>query len=235
MRERILELLRSVQELRTGIDIVTLGLIGGVSEENGVVTISVEPGDRDRTEVEAIVGSIKTRLAGDRPIRVTVAGDRPIPSPDLSKLARPGIAPGAGYREEGPPPLPGPTGSDQYTGEIPVFQWEIRPDDPALTGGETEIDMDGWEYRMWWKVHPSELVYACIEAVHAQAEDERPEARAHPIGRNAAVMLVYDPRRRGVVAVHGIARDFRPFVEAFRRGCPACASTSREKTGNSSE
>lgn len=153
-----------------------------------------------------------------------------LPLLPLQPSARPGIAPGAGYREEGPEPLPGPGGSAELGAALPVLQWEIRPDDPALPGGEAEIDMDGWEYRMWWKIHPEELVYACIEAVHAEAEDERPGERRHPIGRNAVVMLVYDLRRRGVVSVHGVARDFRPFVEALRRGCAACSSPSAAGT-----
>ncbi len=29
----------------------------------------------------------------------------------------------------------------------------------------------------------------------------------------------YDRRRQAVIAVYGTARDFRPFIEAFRIGC----------------
>ena len=43
-------------------------------------------------------------------------------------------------------------------------------------------------------------------------------ARLHPVGRTEAVNLVYDATRGAVVAIYGTVRDFRPFVEAFRRG-----------------
>ena len=43
-------------------------------------------------------------------------------------------------------------------------------------------------------------------------------ARSHPVGRSDAVNLVYDMDREAVVAVYGTVRDFRPFVDAFRRG-----------------
>ncbi len=38
------------------------------------------------------------------------------------------------------------------------------------------------------------------------------------MGRSEAVNLVYDMDREAVVAVYGTVRDFRPFVDAFRRG-----------------
>ncbi len=38
------------------------------------------------------------------------------------------------------------------------------------------------------------------------------------MGRAIAVNLVYDPRRTAIIAIYGTARDFRPFVEAFRQG-----------------
>jgi len=43
------------------------------------------------------------------------------------------------------------------------------------------------------------------------------EARPNPAGRTEGVNLVYDRRRAGVVAIYGTVKDFRPFVEAFRR------------------
>jgi hypothetical protein len=38
-----------------------------------------------------------------------------------------------------------------------------------------------------------------------------------PAGRTEAVKLVYDRKRAGIVAIYGTVKDFRPFVEAFRR------------------
>lgn len=217
MKEQVIEKLRSIHEPKTGRDIVSLGIVRDVSVTADRVTVTLAPESRDPAQMETIMSAIRSGLATEDPVRDV----RVVMEP-----ARPGIAPEAGYREEGPEPLPGPASTAEFVAALPVIQWEIRPDDPALAGGETEIDLDGWEYRMWWKIHPAELIYACIEAVHAQDEDERPGARRHPIGRNAAVMLVYDQRRHAVIAVHGLARDFRPFIEAFHRGCPALKSPS---------
>lgn len=144
------------------------------------------------------------------------------PDPMIAAMARPDLAPGAGYGEDGPNPLGGPTGdrtSTKWQGSAPVFQWEIDPSDPERQQyGEAEIERDGWLFRTWWQVHPAGLVYASISAI-SDEEELRPQARAHPIGRNVAVNLVYDLRRQGVVAVYGTALDFRPFVEVFLQGC----------------
>ncbi len=143
------------------------------------------------------------------------------PDPLIAATVRPDIAPGAGYDEEGPSPLGGPMGdrtSTRWQGEVPVFQWEIDPTDPARQQyGESEVERGGWIFRIWWQVHPAGLVYASISAM-ADEEEERPQARHHPIGRNVAVNLVYDLRRQGVAAIYGTALDFRPFVEVFLEG-----------------
>lgn len=106
--------------------------------------------------------------------------------------------------------------SERYDGEPPVFQWEIDPGDPELESGEADLLLAGWDYRLWWQFHPSGLVYASIQAL--REEPETRGQRAHPLGRNVAVNLVYDLARGGVVAVYGTARDFRPFIEVFRSG-----------------
>ncbi|MEK7685267.1 MAG: iron-sulfur cluster assembly protein [Verrucomicrobiota bacterium] len=143
------------------------------------------------------------------------------PDPLIAATIRPDLAPGAGYDEDGPPPLGGPTGdrtSIKWHGQVPVFQWEIDPADPARQQyGESEVERGGWIFRIWWQVHPAGLVYASISAI-SEEEEERPQARQHPIGRNVAVNLVYDLRRQGVVAIYGTALDFRPFVEVFLEG-----------------
>ena len=62
--------------------------------------------------------------------------------------------------------------------------------------------------------HPAELVYVSIQAM-GEEQASGPE-RQHPMGRNVVVNLVYDRRREGIAAIYGTARDFRPFVDAFR-------------------
>lgn len=135
-------------------------------------------------------------------------------------MQRVGMARDVGYGEAGPDPLPSPEASSanaRYAGWPPVFQWEIDPTDSTLESGEVSVTQGDWEYEIWFQVHPVGLVYASIQAL---CEDPAggPE-RQHPVGRNVAVNLVYDRRRGGVVAIYGTARDFRPFVEAFRTAC----------------
>jgi hypothetical protein len=144
------------------------------------------------------------------------------PDPLIAAMARPDLAPGAGYGADGPDPLGGPTGDRTLTkwqGSVPVFQWEIDPSDPRrLEYGESELERDGWVFRVWWQVHPAGLVYASVSAMADEIQEERPHVRRHPVGRNVAVNLVYDLRRQGVVAIYGTALDFRPFVEVFLEG-----------------
>ena len=53
--------------------------------------------------------------------------------------------------------------------------------------------------------------------MQAMSEDwvDDDNASPHPVGRSAAVNLVYDESRNAVVAIYGTVRDFRPFVKAF--------------------
>ena len=135
-------------------------------------------------------------------------------------LQRAGVAPDAGYGEAGPDPLPSPeslTPQECYTGWPPVLQWEIDPGDASLDSGEASVRLGDWEYEVWFQMHPAGLVYVSIQAMRDDPA-AGPE-RQHPLGRNVVVNLVYDRRRAGVVAIYGTARDFRPFVEAFRIGC----------------
>lgn len=125
-----------------------------------------------------------------------------------------------GFGEWQPPdPFEGPSaGADpSYRGALPVFQWEVNPDDEGAPTAE-EVVLDGdWEFNVWWQALPARgLVYASLQATRPDVET-RDEARGHPVGRNDAVNLVYDERRRGVLAVYGTVRDFRPFIDAFRR------------------
>ncbi len=113
-------------------------------------------------------------------------------------------------------PEPGCPPEHEYAAWPPVFQWEIDPTDPSLESGTAQVTLDFWEHSIWWQRHPAGLCYASIQALRDDPT-ALPE-RLHPVGRNVAVNIVYDEARQGVVAVYGTARDFRPFIEAFRIG-----------------
>jgi hypothetical protein len=132
-------------------------------------------------------------------------------------LQRPDLAPEVGYDEDGPEALGGPC-SDTYEGELPVFQWEIDPQDSNAKSGTANLDIGDWSFRVWWQVHPARLVYASIQAMRDDWAEHDGAARSHPVGRSEAVNLVYDKDRKAVVAIYGTVRDFRPFVDAFYRG-----------------
>lgn len=136
---------------------------------------------------------------------------------ELPAVPRPDIAPEIGYGHQGPVVAPSPEAADRtgrYDGWPPVFQWEINPADPSLTSGEADVTLGDWEYALWWQRHPTGLLYASIQALAPDVAGG--EARPHPLGRSVVVNLVYDEQRTAVVAIYGTARDFRPFVEAFR-------------------
>ncbi len=247
-------------------DIVSFGFVKELRGEGTEVRVRFEPNTRRDEKVQAMVDGIErelTALAGVESVRVDVgrpgeprdtggtltplqaelldAGSVPEPDQLGMAVARPDVAPDAGYRDQGPDPLPGPpaggkaadrsapneraASEDGRTSSLRVLQWEIHPTDDRLPGKETDVVLDGWEYHMWWKVHPAGLAYASI---HAMKEDEEEGGkRAHPVGRTVAVNLVYDTERCAAVAIYGVARDFRPFVEAFRQ---AFEETSDEET-----
>lgn len=156
------------------------------------------------------------------PLQAELLAEGVVPEPDEigASLRRADIAPEAGYDEDGPAQSPSPealAAQDRYEGWPSVFQWEINPADPSLESGESHLTMDDWDYDIWWQLHPVGLLYASIQALRDDPA-AGPE-RQHPVGRNVVVNLVYDQRRAGVVAIYGTARDFRPFVEAFRIAC----------------
>lgn len=243
--EPLRERLRRVAYPGFQTDIVAAGFVRDVRlDDTGVATVFFAPNTTDETKVKDMVAGVRATLAsadGVREVRVkrmlpfqpepSAAEPRDmtplqaellaagvVPQPDLLGPAtvRPDVAPEAGYGDGGPtldsPPL---ESRDRYDGWPPVLQWEIDPTDPDLETGEDSVFQAGWEYDVWWQVHPAGLVYVSIQAVK---DDARPEAgaRAHPVGRNVVVNLVHDLRRQAVVAVYGTARDFRPFVDAFR-------------------
>lgn len=173
------------------------------------------------------------RPAPDRapltPLQAELIEDGIDPDPDLlnGALERADVAPGAGYWEDGPEPLAGPT----FGADVPlpkVFQWDIDPQDASAKSGTANIDLDGWEFHIWWQMHPADLVYVSIQAMREDPITHSGDARPHPVGRSEAVNLVYDARRDGVVAIYGTVKDFRPFVVAFHKGF----HKSSERQGN---
>jgi metal-sulfur cluster biosynthetic enzyme len=215
--DRILEdaecVLRALPQL-TGLR-VTVGLKRGPRSDASIARAGSGPSNPSRGEIPAVGAGFDH-------------------DPLLAALARPDLAPDAGYGDDGPLPLDGPLGnraSTRWQGTTPVFQWEIDPSEPERQFYvESEVERGGWIFRTWWQVHPAGLVYASISAMADEDSVVQPQARRHPIGRNVAVNLVYDLRRRGIVAIYGTALDFRPFVEvfleAFNSHKPESASTT---------
>ncbi len=117
------------------------------------------------------------------------------------------------FESEGPQGNADPT----YDGALPVFQWQIDPEKAGQEAAKIRLSIDSWNYVVCWVEHsPEELVYASIQARHWISHGGK--ARPNPAGRTEGVNLVYDRKRSGVVAIYGTVKDFRPFVEAFRRG-----------------
>ncbi len=234
--------LRSMKDPVSRCDIVSLGLVKRLGVAGADVTVDLRSTGGDAYRDEALAAAIQRELGTlDGVERVVVTGGprgagnhrdgsstmTPLHLPVLSDspsdaaLSRADMAPGAGYGPDGPEQLPSPELSipdDRYEGWPPVHQWEIDPKDPDLVSGESQVSLGEWEYDIWWQKHPAGLVYAAIQALHDDTMTTGPQ-REHPMGRNVVVNIVWDDRRAAVVAVYGTARDFRPFIEAFRIGC----------------
>ncbi len=240
--EKVWDRLRSMKDPALRRDIVSLGLVRDLQVAGGTVTVHLESTGGDAYRDEALAAAIRRELDTlDGIERVVVsgaasaAGEPPDGSPGAGALHLPilggtiserslaaaGLAPEAGYGPDGPHPLPSPEAEipdERYAGWPPVYQWEIDPSDPVPDSGEAQVRLADWEYDIWWQVHPAGLVYASIQALQDDAMTAGPQ-REHPMGRNVVVNVVFDRKRRAVVAVYGTARDFRPFIEAFRIGC----------------
>jgi hypothetical protein len=226
--EKVWDRLRSMKDPALRRDIVSLGMVRDLQVAGGTVTVHLESSGGDTHRDEALAAAIRRELDTlDGIERVVVSGGGALHLPILDNagpdpsLAAAGLAPEAGYGPDGPDPLPSPEAeipNEHYAGWPPVYQWEIDPNDPAPDSGEAQVRLADWEYDIWWQVHPAGLVYASIQALQDDRQTAGPQ-RAHPMGRNVVVNVVYDRERRAVVAVYGTARDFRPFIEAFRIGC----------------
>jgi metal-sulfur cluster biosynthetic enzyme len=221
-------------------DIVTAGFVKKVQVIDQSVIVHFASRTSSEKKNATMVADIQSKLSelpGVESVRVDAMRPDEEPvltrgSPEIplqSELETKGIAPepdpilydiGRGPKWDGGKPegdgnkMAAPT----YDGALPVYQWEIDPVDERYQRGEADERIGDWDFRMWWQVHPSEIAYASIQAIKEDTIDHGATARAHPVGRAVAVNLVYDLRRKAVVAIYGTATDFRPFVEAFRRG-----------------
>ena len=129
-----------------------------------------------------------------------------------------------------PPAVDGPQGNADpgYDGPVPVFQWQLDPEAPDAETHKVRFSIGSWNYGVLWLIHGAQdLVYASVHARHWVYYNGK--AKPNPAGRTEGVNIVYDRQREGVVAIYGTVKDFRPFVEAFRRawsgeaGAPAHA------------
>jgi hypothetical protein len=188
--------------------------------EEGIRQVVASLPGVERVEVRRIEPTIDPVLShGGRemPLQAEVAAGAGTPDPErMLRVVDSGDE--HGPRWDGKRPGRGRPVSTAYEGALPVHQWDIDPTDPTAKRGEAHVTLNDWEYRMWWQVHPADLVYVSIQAILDDTVSHGSSARPHPVGRAIAVNLVYDPRRAAIVAVYGTANDFRPFVEAFRQG-----------------
>lgn len=238
----VLERLASLRDPKTKTDLMSAGLILNVTVDDSIVCVELSSPQGDTYEHDALAAAIKRELGGIEGVdRVRVSWPKestcgcgssngqcddqafslPVLDPETARLQQAGIAEDSGFAEGGPEPLPSPEmdlPDDRWDGWPAVPQWDIDPTDATLTSGEEHVRLEGWDFEIWWQQHPDDLMYVAIQAMSDDLVVNGPE-RKHPIGRNVVVNLVYDQRRESVVAVYGTARDFRPFIEAFRIGC----------------
>ncbi len=242
MKHAVSERLASLRDPKTKTDLMTAGLVTDVAVDESIVRIELSTPEGDTFGHDALAAAIKRELGGIEGVdRVRVSWPKestcgcgstsgtcddqalslPVLDPETARLHQAGIAEDSGFGEGGPEPIPSPEmdlPDEHWDGWPSVPQWDIDPTDATLTSGEEHARLEGWDFEIWWQQHPDELMYVAIQAMSDDTVTEGPE-RKHPIGRNVVVNLVYDQRREAVVAVYGTARDFRPFIEAFRIGC----------------
>jgi hypothetical protein len=214
--------------VRVGFEVRTRRMDKAADMEEGIrQVVSSLPGV-ERVEIRRIEPAIDPVLSqGGRetPLQAEIAADGGTPEPD-PMLGVVDSGDEFGPRWDGKRPGRGRPVSTTYEGAVSVHQWDINPTDPTAKPGEAHVTLDDWEYRIWWQIHPADLVYVSIQAVLDDTVSHGSTARAHPVGRAVAVNLVYDPRRAAIVAIYGTANDFRPFVEAFRQGFDLPDSTT---------
>lgn len=236
-------LLRQVPYPGTTRNIVSAGFVRELNLDGAAVTVSFMPNCTDQQKVADMEGRIRDVLYGAGFALVSIDTESPYDD-DSMFLGGGSMSPlQAEMLEDGVEPQPdvllgdlgrhaagqvaavsqaeddGPTwgAEPDYSGPLPVLQWQIDPQDGAAESVQRAVRLAGWEFRVWWQRHAEgNLYYSCLQALREDWIDHGGVARKHPVGRTEAVNLVYDAQRSAVVAVYGTARDFRPFVEAFR-------------------
>ena len=173
--ERVRGLLRTVQYPGFRRDIVAVGFVKDIELNGSQVTVHFAPNTTNQTKVAQMEAEIHKALAGAgdftqvdiqrhdpfadtgtlsnggmTPLQVDMLEDGVVPQPDPigREMQRPDLAFEAGYDEDGPEPLGGPR-SDVYEGELPVCQWEIDPHDPNAKSGTANLEIGGWDFRVW--------------------------------------------------------------------------------------
>lgn len=209
--ELVMERLRRVSCPGFGGDIVSQGFVREIEVgAAGCLTVRLAPDSRCGEQVDAMVEAIRAELGdlhGVSQIRV----ERVWPFAGV-------VAAGASDERAILEALDGPVfeAVGKSATDVSVFQWEIDPNDSKCDNGDCELGIDGWDYRVWWQVHPLGLVYASVQSVRDETGEVPPTPRRPPAS-GVVVNVVYDLERDGIAAIYGNAGDFRPFVEAFRR------------------
>jgi len=104
------------------------------------------------------------------------------------------------------------------------FQWQVDPESPETATHKVKLSIGSWNYVVLWLSHTGQdLICSSVHARHWIYYNG--EARPNPAERTEGVNLVCDRQRAGVVAIYGTVKDFRPFVEAFRRAYQGEAAT----------
>lgn len=223
--DQVRELLRQVRWPGFQLDIVAAGFVKDIRVDAGRAHVRLAPQTSRADKIATMEAEIHRVLAGiiDADIETVPMKKLPVLSegthraPELEVVAAAGLTADPEPRWDGG--APGTRGKTaRYEGPIPVPQWDIDPSRADAVRGDADVVLGEWEYRMWWQRHESELSYVSIQAIEDDSASDPGLARPHPVGRAVAVNLVYDHHRNAIVAIYGTTRDFRPFVEAFRRG-----------------
>lgn len=242
------ELLRKVPFPGSSRDIVSLGFVTRIEVDAAAVAVRIAPNSTDVSKVAATEDAIRDVLYGAAFALVQIRTEAPFgddamvlgrgtmnplqaelleegiePQPDVLAADLAGDRGGSGsplgdWRP--PEPFEGPSAgpATEYRGDLPVFQWQVDPEDESAPSAESVVLEADWEFRVWWQaLQAHHLVYASLQATRPDRAERDDGSRDHPVGRTDAVNLVFDETRGGVVAIYGTVRDFRPFIEAFRK------------------
>ncbi|MBT5408783.1 MAG: iron-sulfur cluster assembly protein [Phycisphaerae bacterium] len=230
--------LNELADPRSGDNLLSTGIVENVTIEAENVSITLQNPGHEDFEHQALAGAIKRQLQPLEGVQsVSVAWEKPTRAQmpvhhgrdgialnvlsDTDTCMGTGVAKDIGYGEFGPDQILSPEmdiPNEAWEGYPPVMQWDIDPTNTEYESGEATVSLLDWQFEIWWQIHPSELMYVAIQAMHEDEINEDNE-RKHPVGRNVVVNLVFDQKREAIISVYGTARDFRPFIEAFQVAC----------------